>query len=65
MIIQTWISTYFRVLSEQLPAADENLVFIKATFTSAPVLLQGPFDHFFQLATLQKGVNPEVDRPPG
>jgi hypothetical protein len=35
VIIQVWISTHFGVLSEQLPVADENLLFIKATFTIA------------------------------
>jgi hypothetical protein len=39
VIMQTWISTHFGVLSEQLPVADENLLFIKATFTPAPVPL--------------------------
>ena len=39
VIIQTWISTHFGVLSEQLPVADENFLFIKATFTVAPVPL--------------------------
>jgi hypothetical protein len=39
VIIQVWISTHFGVLSEQLPVADENLLFIKATFTPAPVPL--------------------------
>jgi hypothetical protein len=37
VIIQVWISTHFGVLSEQLPVADENLLFIKATCTIAPV----------------------------
>jgi hypothetical protein len=37
VIIQVWISTHFGVLSEQLPGADEHLLFIKATFTPAPV----------------------------
>ena len=39
VIIQVWISTHFGVLSEQLPDADENSLFIKATFTPAPVPL--------------------------
>jgi hypothetical protein len=39
VIMQVWISTHFGVLSEQLPVADANLLFIKATFTPAPALL--------------------------
>jgi hypothetical protein len=39
VIIQVWISTHFGVLSEQLPDADENSLFIKPTFTPAPVPL--------------------------
>jgi hypothetical protein len=39
VIIQVWIFTHFGVLSEQLPVADENILFIKATFTPAPVPL--------------------------
>ena len=39
VIIQVWISTHFGVLSEQLPVAEENSRFIKATFTPAPVPL--------------------------
>jgi len=30
VIIQAWISTHFGVLSEQLPVADDNPLFIKA-----------------------------------
>jgi hypothetical protein len=37
--MQVWISTHFGVLSKQLPVADENLLFIKATCTSAAVAL--------------------------
>jgi hypothetical protein len=37
VIMQVWISTHFGVLSEQLPVADENSLFIKATFTPTPV----------------------------
>jgi hypothetical protein len=39
VIKQIWISTHFGVLSEQLPVADESFLFIKATFTPAPVPL--------------------------
>jgi hypothetical protein len=39
VIIQVWISTHSGVLSEQLPVADEKSLFIKATFTPAPVPL--------------------------
>jgi hypothetical protein len=39
VIMQVWISTHFGVLSEQLLVADEHLLFIKATFTPAPVPL--------------------------
>jgi hypothetical protein len=39
VVIQVWISTHFGVLSEQLPVADENFLFIEATFTPAPALL--------------------------
>jgi hypothetical protein len=39
VIIQVWISTHFGVLSKRLPGADENLLFIEATFTPAPVPL--------------------------
>jgi hypothetical protein len=39
VILQVWISTHFGVLSEQLPVADENPLFITDTFTSAPVRL--------------------------
>jgi hypothetical protein len=39
VIIQVCISTRFGVLSEQLPVADENSLFIKATFIPAPVPL--------------------------
>ena len=37
--MQVWVSTHFGGLSEQLPVADEHLLFIKATFTPAPVPL--------------------------
>jgi hypothetical protein len=37
--IQTWISAHFGVLSEHLPVADENLLFIKVTFSPAPAPL--------------------------
>jgi hypothetical protein len=33
------MSTHFGVLTEQLPVADANLLFIKASFTPAPALL--------------------------
>jgi len=39
VIKQVWISTHFGVLSEQLPVADENILFIKTTVTPAPVPL--------------------------
>jgi hypothetical protein len=39
VITQVWISSHFGVLSEQLPVADANLLFMKATFTPAPALL--------------------------
>ena len=56
--MQIWISTHFRVLSEQFPVADENILFIKAAFTTAPVPWSSPFDRFFQLAALQPQVLP-------
>lgn len=33
VIIQVWISTYFGVLSERLPATDESIGFIMGMFT--------------------------------
>jgi hypothetical protein len=39
VIIQVGISTHLGVLSEQFLIADENSLFIKGTFTIAPVAL--------------------------
>jgi hypothetical protein len=39
LVISGWIFTHFGLLSEQLPVADENLLFIKPTITPAPAPL--------------------------
>ncbi len=38
--MQVWISTHFGVLSEQLPVADENLLFIRHLYRAAGLCKQ-------------------------
>ena len=51
MIIQVWISTHFGVLSEQLPVADENLLFIEGNFTRRQVSVKAIRALFGSLAS--------------
>jgi hypothetical protein len=41
VIIQVWITSLFGVISERLPIADENLLFIGGNFTRRQVSVKG------------------------